>query len=392
MVYLDYNATCPLPIEYYENVLKEILERGLANPSSLHKDGRRARALINKATESFARFIDADSDFIFWTSGATESNAWAIHSAINNFEFKNPLKTPRLLISSIEHESVLLSAKWWEKKGVKVDFIPVNQSGVISLDFVCEYLKNYAHELALIAVMAANNETGVIQPVEEVCKVAKEFSVPTLVDCVQILGKAKFNLAKIKPTYSTFSAHKLGGFKGVGAMVVEGEGRLLWPMIHGKQQKSLRGGTENPVGVGLFGRILDDLNEGRIKISENIKLMRDEFEEKLEKEIEDLVIFGKHSPRLDNTSYVGFYGVEGDGVLVNLDLEGVAASSGAACSSGSVDPSHVLLAMGYDKKISRSAVRFSAGFTTKWEDYEKVLMILPKIVERCRREDLNLEA
>lgn len=379
--YLDYNASAPAPVELLSE-LPSLLRLSNGNPSSLHKIGRRSRKLINEATEAVASFIDCDAEFIYWTSGATEANSWALYSAARYAKFKGKSKV-RFLISKIEHESTLMTAEALRKlEGVEVEFIPVNPNGQIDL----EELKALLHQgpWDLVSVLYANNETGVIQPVEEVLTLCREFGFATHIDFVQALGKCPVQLRKLSPTYSTFSGHKLGAPKGVGFLVVLGEGRLLWPMIHGKQQKSLRAGTENPFGIAALGHVLKACGPKFNAVYENLACLHRDFEDRLKKIIPDTIIHGEGSPRLPNTSFVGFKGIDGDAVLMNLDLEGICASSGSACTSGSIDPSHVLLAMGANKEIARSSVRFSSGLQTTWADFEHVLKVLPDIITRVR--------
>ncbi len=378
-VYLDYNASAPFPKGLSGELESLISQYG--NPASLHSSGRSARRLINQATENAAAFLDIDAEFIYWTSGASEANSWAVHSAVEYARSKN-LK-PRLLISAIEHESVQLAAKFHEACGAELKIIPVTKNGVIDLEWLKNLLATDAN-WSLISVMHANNETGVVQPVEQVVAAAKAHLIPTHVDCVQTLGKMPLSVRKIGATYTTFSAHKVGGLKGTGILAIQGTGKILTPLIHGKQQKSLRGGTENPVGVAAFGSVLMQLKK-TAGFATSLTMMRNDFEAKLKKLIPGTIIHGEGTSRLYNTTFVGFEGADGDGILMGLDLEGVCASSGSACTSGSIDPSTVLLAMECDKAIARSSVRFSSGPTTTWADYEQVLKVLVDIVARVRK-------
>jgi cysteine desulfurase len=383
VIYLDHNASAPVPPELIEG-LAQLARSSEGNPSSLHARGRASRRLLNEAAETAARFVDCDSDFIFWTSGASEANSWALHSAVHHARYRGR-EIPRLIVSMIEHDSVLHAARALEASGAAtIDWLRVDSQGQADLEQLRELLA--AGPCDLVSLQYANNETGVIQPVKEAAALAAAVEAPLHVDCVQALGKVPLKLRELGPViYATFSAHKLGALKGTGFLAVQGEGRLLFPLIHGKQQKQLRGGTENSLGAVALSRVLALAARGNAGYPEKLAAMQADFEAELKRLIPGTRIHGDKAPRLRNTTYVGFEGIDGDGLLLNLDLEGICASSGAACTSGSVDPSHVLLAMGCDQAMARSSVRFSAGFGTTWGHYERVLAVLPDIVGRMRK-------
>lgn len=401
--YLDYNASAPLPYKLLAEVEKTI-QCSSSNPSSLHKLGRQSRRLINDATEIIAKFIECDPQFIYWTSGATEANSWAIYSAVQYAKYLGKSEV-KILISSLEHESTLMAAQALSAHyKITLDSIPALPNGEIDLNFLQQSLKQTSSQpYDLVSVMAVNNETGVIQPIEQVIQLCAQYGAPAAgvpsarlpstglpfhIDCAQALGKVDLKINQlIQPNqigYFTFSGHKLGALKGIGFLAVVGEGRLLWPIVHGKQQKQLRGGTENPLLVHILGKVIEALSNNEAGFPEQLLQYRNQFEFELKRRIERLHIHGQDSKRIRNTSYIGFDGVDGDTILVNLDLEGICASSGSACTSGSIDPSHVLLAMGINKSMARSSIRLSSGFETTWSDYEKVLNVLPDIVRRVR--------
>ncbi|MGE4233146.1 MAG: cysteine desulfurase family protein [Bacteriovoracia bacterium] len=398
MVYLDYNASAPFPSEWPELSLDKIgalLRDSSANPSSLHRPGRKGRKIINQTTDLVANFLNVDAEFLYWTSGASEANSFALNSAYE-FALSRRRQNPVFFISAIEHESTLMAARAYEKKGVTIVTIPVDQDGVLKTEDLRTLLEQYTIShggVDLVSVLYANNETGVIQPYRKVGSLCKKFNVPFHMDCVQGLGKRLLSIKGLQseqdgPTYLTFSAHKIGGLKGLGFLVVQpfsvGQGKLLSAIVHGKQQKSLRGGTENPFLIGIFGEVLKAISSGKSIFPEHLETWRRDFEAELTSRIPDTIIYGRAVNRICNTTYVGFPGAIDDSILVNLDLEGICASSGSACTSGSIDPSHVLLAQGYDKDLARSSVRFSSGYGNTWADFENVLDVLPKIVERVR--------
>lgn len=393
VTYLDHNASAPLPGELIRDV-EAILRESVASPSSLHKAGRQGRRIINDVTSDLAKFIRCDPQDIIWTSGASESNSWVFYSVAA--EAKERGHGPKFLVSSIEHESVLMASKaakeWSQSQDAVVDFIASDPSGRIDLE---DFERRLAEqEWDLVSVMAANNETGVIQPIERIGARCRKRGVPFHSDAVQVLGKRELAVDRQHARYLTFSGHKLGAPKGLGFVVVRGEGRLLRPLIHGKQQKSLRGGTEDPLGIGILGKVVEyHRTEACERKKARVASWQNEFERAICDRIPGTVIHGSKDPdqnsaapeRLWNTTFVGFEAVDGDGILLNLDLAGICASSGSACTSGSLDPSHVLLAMGADRAIARSSVRFSSGVETVASDFERVLDVLPGIVDRVRK-------
>ncbi|MEW6055901.1 MAG: cysteine desulfurase family protein [Bdellovibrionota bacterium] len=364
--------------------LDQLVRDTFANPSSLHKLGRKSRRFINDASEAVARYLNCDPEFIYWTSGASEANSWALHSGMRHALEKNISRNPRLIVSAIEHDSCLLAAESLKKNaGVELTSLRVNPNGTVNLDHLRELLSNAEYDL--VSVVHSSNETGVIQPLDEVSKLCREKRVALHVDCVQAFGKLPLDLKSLGATYATFSGHKLGAPKGVGFLVVSGEGKLLAPLVHGKQQKTLRGGTENSLGIAVLGRIVEAMNGGYSPFPEHLLSWHHDFESELKRIVPGTIIHGEQAPRLRNTSFIGFEQTDGDGILMNLDLEGICASSGSACTSGSLDPSHVLTAMGQDKSIARSSVRFSSGRLNTWNEFERVLQVLPDIVERIRQ-------
>ncbi len=383
VIYLDYNATVPFP-EFLNKEVVSALSLSSGNPSSLHSIGRKSRRLINKATEIIANYIDVEPEFIYWTSGASEGNSWVVHSAIKSAQLKG-IQKPKLIISEIEHESLFMAAKFYQSQGeCELLTIPVHSSGTVKVENIRSYLDNFK-DIALLSVMYANNETGVIQPVDEISQICKLYNVPFHIDAVQALGKIPISVRKLGANYMTFSGHKVGALKGIGFVTTQGYGRILFPLIHGKQQKSLRGGTENPFSIHILGSVISNIADGgMLKLPNHLNSWRDNFEKNLKLLIPGTVIHGESMQRLPNTSYFGFEGIDGDGLLMSLDLEGICASSGSACTSGSLDPSQVLLAMKCGKELARSSLRLSAGYLTKEEDFSKVLLVLPEIIERVR--------
>ena len=359
------------------------MRQSAASPSSFHKPGRDSKRLINEAAESTARFLDADPNGLYWTSGASEANSWILHSTM--ISAKSTGRKPRLILSSLEHDSIREAAQWLIGQGTSIEWIKATSNGTIDLGHLKELIAT-PEPIDLVSIMHANNETGVLQPIEEAVNMCRAKDLAVHVDCVQSLGKQPLALRSLGATYATFSGHKIGAPKGVGFMVVDRRQKNeLSALIHGRQQNGLRGGTENTFGIAALSCVLKFLNDQTPSLRQRLNQMRLQFENELKNKVPGTIIHGETSPRLCNTTFVGFDGIDGNGVLMSLDLEGISASSGSACSSGTLQPSHVLLAMGCDDRLAKSSIRFSSGFETQWRDYERVLAILPKTVERMRK-------
>lgn len=341
--------------------------------------------MIAEATDSVAAIIDCVPNAIVWTSGASEANSWVLQSIIK--KARSAGQKARLILSSIEHDSVLLAAETLRRsETVEIDVIRVLPDGSIDLAHLSRLLERPAH---LVALMHSNNETGVIQPVLEATRLAHERGVPVLCDAVQSLGKTDFSMRQLGVDYATFSGHKLGAPKGVGFIALgeklHATAAGLVPLVHGKQQRAQRGGTENATGVAALARLLKRAHESRSALEKAHGELRSRFESSLKQAVAGTIIHGEQSPRLANTTFVGFDGLDGNAVLTGLDLAGICASSGSACSSGSPEPSHVLLAMGALPHLARSSLRFSMGPETTWAELERVLEVLPALVEKSRK-------
>ena len=353
--YLDHNATSPLRPSARAAMLAAMEVTG--NASSVHLEGRAARKLLDDSRDALARAIGAIAPMISFTSGGSEANNLAVKSA--------PVE--RILVSAIEHPAVLESAK---ASGKPVLAIPVTAEGVVDLEALTKLLEG---PKALVSVMLANNETGVIQPVREVTALAHAHGALVHTDAVQAIGKIPVNFGLLGMDMMTLAAHKVGGPAGVGALVVR-DGLALEPQIHGGgQELRRRAGTENLAGIAGFAAIAKE------NILE-VKALRDQIELTLE----GAVIFGRGASRLPNTVYFTHPGMSAETLLMNFDLEGVAVSSGSACSSGKVAKSHVLVAMGVAPDMARGAIRVSLGWNTTGEDIEHFTTVWRRISARHR--------
>lgn len=375
-VYLDNNATTPIHPEVRETIM-EFLNEKFGNPSSIHWAGREAKKALEDARERVAELINADPSEIVFTGSGTEAN----NMAIKGIAFQNLEKKGHIITSSVEHPSVLNTCKYLEKKGFEVTYLPVDSYGMIDPE---DLKKSIKKNTILVSIMMANNEIGNIYPVEELASIAKENNIPFHCDAVQALGKIEVDVKKLGVDLLSISAHKIYAPKGVGALYIR-KGLKIEPLITGgHQEKNRRAGTENMIGIVGFGKACEiakrDLNE----VAERVRKLRDKLEKGIMEKIPDVKLNGHPEKRVPTTLNVSFLYVEGESILLNLDMEGIAASSGSACTSGTLDPSHVLTAMGIPHEVAHGSVRFSLGRDTTEEDIDYVLEVLPPIIEKLR--------
>jgi cysteine desulfurase len=369
-VYLDWNATTPLRPEAREAMAVAFDLCG--NPSSIHAEGRKARRLVEEARSVVADAVGASSRNIVFTSGGTEANALALDPGLRAGTGQ---PVGRLLLSAIEHASVLAGGRFAR---AAIGTIPVAPSGLVDLEALRIAVGNGPP--ALVSVMAANNETGAIQPIAEVAEIVHAAGGLLHVDAIQAFGKIPFNISAVGADLATLSAHKIGGPKGVGALVVA-EGGLtgLEPLLRGGgQERGRRAGTENVAGIAGFGAATRAAISGLEQDRSRLKALRDRLESGL-REQEGVVVFASEVPRLPNTTLFTAPGVKAETAVIGFDLEGVAVSSGSACSSGKVQPSHVLQAMGVGPEAAQGAVRLSLGWSSSDADIYRCLQAWRKL-------------
>lgn len=365
--YLDYNATAPILPEVVDAVTAEIGNFG--NPSSVHAFGRRARAAVEDAREAVASMINASAQHTIFTSGGTEANALALRG------LAGANRCSAVLASAGEHPSVLAHV-------LESDRIAVDTQGVIDLNALERELKRRTAPV-LIALMFANNETGVLQPIAQAVELARKYGALIHCDAVQGIGKAPVDMRALGVDSLSVSAHKFGGLKGVGALILRGGVEIAPDMLGGGQERRRRAGTENVPGIVGFGaaarvvaRLVDDA--GRVR------QLRDTLETVVATTMPTARIFGKDLPRLGNTSCIALPGVSSETQVMRLDLAGVAVSAGSACSSGKIAPSHVLLAMGVEAAEAKSAIRISMGCGTRPEDVARFLEVWGSLVPQSK--------
>lgn len=372
VIYLDANASTPVRAEVMEAMLPWLRD-GYANPSGTHREGKRARAAIEQARAQVADWIGASPDEVVFTGGGTESVNTALRSLDRNTGGGHGL------VSAIEHSAVLRSAETLERQ---VLLAPVQAGGRVDLDRLAEGMAG----AAFVSVMTANNETGVIQPIREICALARGLGVPVHTDAVQAAGKMPVDLRDWGADLASFSAHKFHGPKGVGALYVRG-GVAFTPLIFGGgQERGRRSGTENTagiVGMGAAAALMKQLQQAGS--ARTLAEMRDAFEAKILAEVSGVTVNGDLRHRLPNTSHLSFDGCEAEGLLILLDEAGIACSAGSSCMSGKLRPSHVQLAMGIDETRARSSLRCSfSTLNTMGEAYAAAVMVA-RAVAKLRR-------
>ncbi len=374
-VYMDHSATTPVREEVVEAMLPFYHEL-FGNPSSIHAPGRTVRRAVEEAREKTALALGAEPGEIFFTAGGTESNNITLRGAA-----KKRGEPGHIITSSIEHHAVLDVCSELAAEGHRVTFLPVDQYGRVSIDQLQEAI---TPDTFLISIMAANNEIGTLQPISAIGEVARERKILFHTDAVQIAGQLPIDLKKLNVDFLSLSAHKFNGPKGIGALYVR-KGAKVTPLYSGGgQERKLRPGTENVPGIVGLSRAME-LAVAEIKDKKKrLEALRYKMITGL-MAIDETILNGHPEERLPNNVNVSFKHVEGEAVLLSLDLEGIAASSGSACSSGSLDPSHVLRAIGLDHPTAHGSIRFSLGWGNTEEDVDYLLEVIPRVVNNLRR-------
>lgn len=379
LVYLDCAATTPVRPEVLEAMLPYLGSAAFGNPSSAHRFGRAARAGVDEAKRTIAEVLGVEPNQVIFTSGGTEAdNLAVIGSALAARERGGPF---RVAASAIEHKAVLAAAHAVAHLGGEEIILPVNGAGKLDEDALDEAL---ARGVAVVSVVWVNNEVGVIQPIARLADRCRNASTPFHVDAVQAFGKIPVSLKDLDSTLLTISGHKIGAPKGIGALVVR-DRHAVEAIIHGGgQQFGIRPGTENVPGIVGLGRAVELAAQEQPAFAARVAALRDDLERRLLTVVGDAVINAAHAERAPHVSNVSIPETDSEALLMHLDLAGIACSSGSACSTGSVEPSHVLTAMGVPRELGVAALRFSFGKDSATEDVDAVIAALPKIVEKVR--------
>lgn len=375
-IYLDHAATTYTKPEVLEEMLP-YFTKAYGNPSSVHSFGREARRALDKARKRTAEALKADPVEIYFTSGGSEADNWAIKGVA----LANKNKGDHIITTSIEHPAVLDTCRYLEKEGFKVTYLPVDQYGMVS---VKDVEKAITDKTILISVMMANNEIGTIQPIKEIGQIAKEHKVYFHTDAVQAIGSIPIDVNDLNVDLLSLSAHKFYGPNGVGALYIR-KGVKIGPYIHGgAQERNKRAGTENLAGIIGLGKAIELAVKNMEKNNKKLIGMRDRLIKEIMSKVEYTRLNGHPEKRLPGNVNLSFEFIEGEALLLSLDLKGIAGSSGSACTSGSLDPSHVLLAIGLSHEIAHGSLRLTLGDDNTDQEIDYVIEVLPEIVNRLR--------
>ena len=376
-VYFDYNATTPLAPDAADAVVAATRDL-FGNASSVHHFGQQAKAALDDARSAIASLVHADPSEIVFTSSGTEADNFAIRGAADALE---PTGRRHLIASAIEHEAVLNTLKALARRGWRTSLIPLDQSGVVSPDRLRELVTD---DTALVSVMHANNEIGTIQPIAELAAIAHERGALMHTDAVQSTGKISVDVRALGVDLLALSAHKFNGPKGAGALWIKRGTRMQPILTGGKHERNRRAGTENVpaiAGMGVAARLAAAKMPAE---AVRVAVLRDRLEEGILAAVPGTSVNGARSARVPNTTNISFDRVEAESLLIALDLEGVAVSTGSACSSGTLEPSHVLRAMGFPAHRTQNSLRFSLGMFSTAEEVDRVVALLPGMVEKLR--------
>ena len=400
-IYLDHSATTQTDKKVFDSMKPYFCDK-FGNASSIHNFGQDAMFGVDKSREEVAHFLNCDPDEIIFTSGATESNNLTILGVVNAL-LKQGIKNPHVITSSIEHPAILAPCKQLEERGFEVTYLPVKSNGVIDIN---EFKKAVKENTVLVSIMHANNEIGSIQPIRDVGKTIKKINDKKLNDWKKLGPKIRgekpgsiyfhtdatqavnFLNCDVKWNYVdmlSLSGHKIYGPKGVGVLYVKSGVPIKPLQLGGHQENGLRSGTYNVPGIVGLGKAIEILSKNLVKNNDKISKLRDSLVKGVEKSIPDVVLNTDRQVAVPSHANFSFLGVEGESILISLDLEGIAVSTGSACASGKLNPSHVLLAIGVKQEVSHSSIRFSLGKNTKDAEIKKLLKILPPIIKRLRK-------
>ncbi len=371
MPYLDYVAGSPVDERVVEEMIKYFKHPG--NPSSIHSFGLEARNIVEEARNKIAELINSDSSEIVFTSGATEAN----NLAIIGYAMRNKRRGKHIVVSAVEHISIINSAKFLMKNGFEVDYAPVDKYGKVKLDELEGLIRD---DTILVSIQHANPEIGTIQDIEKIREIVR---VALHVDATASLGRIEVDVEKLGADMLTLSSNDIYGPRGTGALYLKKGVRINPIILGGGQESGMRGGTENVPGIAGFGKAAEIVRDEWKKESEKLKEMRNRLIDGL-LEIEDTFLNGHPEDRLPNNVSVRFSYIEGESILLSMDMEGIQASTGSACTSKTLQPSHVLIAIGLKHEEAHGSVVFSLGRWSKMEDIEYVLKKLPPIIERLR--------
>jgi len=376
LIYFDNNATTPVALKVFK-AMEPFYKDEYGNASSIHAKGRPARLAIDKARHAIASLIGASDEDIIFTSGGTESDNIAIKGAV----LANSSKGNHIITSKTEHSAVLATCKFMEKNGFTVTYLPVNKYGMVLPDDLKNAIKE---KTVLVTIMHANNETGTINPIKELAAIAKEKKILFHTDAVQSFGKLDTDAGNLGVDLLSVSAHKIHGPKGVGALYVK-KGVKITPLTHGgHHERKLRAGTENVPGIIGFAKAAELISVDRENKNQALTNLRNRLHNGISEKINNVYLNGHPTQRLPGTLNLSFRYIEGESIMLNLDMQGVCVSTGSACTSGTLEPSHVLTAMGVAVDIAQGSIRFSLSDINTQSEVDYCISILPEIIKRLR--------
>lgn len=375
-IYFDHSATTPVDDDVAKLMLEYMTEK-FGNPSSIHSFGREVRKAVDEARGHVAALLGANANEIFFTSGGTEAD----NIALKGVALANRKKGNHIITTAIEHHAILHTCEYLEKQGFTITYLPVDENARVRVEDVRNAITD---KTILISVMFANNEVGTIQPIKEIGEIAKEKGIYFHTDAVQAVGSYPVDVKELNIDLLTLSGHKFHGPKGIGALYARRGVRIEALQQGGGQERSLRPGTENVPGIIGLGKAAEIAKRDMEKKVAHITALKEKLMAGIQEKISDIKLNGHPTLRMPGNVNFSFRFVEGESLLLNLDLKGIAASSGSACTSGSLDPSHVLLAMGLTHEVAHGSLRISLGRGNTEEDIDYCLTVLPEIIERLR--------
>jgi cysteine desulfurase len=377
-IYFDHNATTPVDPAVLDAVVR-VMRDEFGNPSSVHHFGQRAKGILDDARSAVAGLIGGEPGEVVFTSGGTEADNFALRGMAEALE---PTGKRHIISTTIEHEAVLVTLKALAKRGWRVTLLPVDSSGIVSPETLTEAL---ADDTALVSVMHANNEIGTVQPIQALAAIAHARGALFHTDAVQSTGKLEIDVRKLGVDLLSLSAHKFYGPKGVGALWIKRGTRLATIMTGGKHERNRRAGTENVAGIAGLGMAAQLARKKLAPEGARLAALRDRIEAQILATIGGTAVNGARQPRVPNTTNLSFEGIEAESLLIALDLEGIAVSTGSACSSGTLEPSHVLRAMGFPPHRTQNSIRVSLGAGNTDADADTFLAKLPVVVGKLRQ-------
>lgn len=379
MIYADYNGSAPLSKEVQDYLIKRFEKGPFANPNAIHYLGTKTLMGMENARATCAKLLGAEFEQVIFTSGATEGISTIFHTVLGNEKNKKII-----IVSGIEHSAIINTADYYSKHGFTVKSLPVNSNGIVDITTLSSWINEDAKNIAMVAIMAANNETGVIQPYKEINALCLKNNIPYLCDTTQYIGKTPFNFQESNLSYAVCSGHKLGAFTGTGILLVKNPESLVPLIIGGGQEKGHRGGTQNYLGNETLAVALTTIE----KNFPNINILtekRIEFEQKIKKAFPNVVIIGENSPRLATTTYISYPGIHGQAVQIELESQDIFVTTSSACSDNMPVTSKVLKAMGVSEDVGRGVVRISLCLNSPASYYDTLAEALTKAYNKLSK-------